>query len=197
MLQSWTCSGGWCHCWCRCRWVRTTMPITALCDSITVSDFNPGKQGLNSRLRPCCKGGGVSVLTHYLTTWLEMDGQLGTHDGSSGRPSALLKKCFPTQIAVHPTKYKYIVFVTGEDDIARYNYRRYRLCLTRVKIKVGQKEDRVNVDVLERELRGNHYTWRSDSRWAGPNIPPPLGSPSSIWPSFCPAYSATSNSAKL
>ncbi len=23
MLQSWTCSGGWCHRRCRCRWVRT------------------------------------------------------------------------------------------------------------------------------------------------------------------------------
>jgi hypothetical protein len=34
------------------------MPITALCDSVTVSDFNPGKQGLNSRLMPILRGGG-------------------------------------------------------------------------------------------------------------------------------------------
>ncbi len=47
-----------------------------------------------------------------------MDGQLGTHDGSSGRPGALLKISFPTQIAVHLTKHIYFVFVTGEDDIA-------------------------------------------------------------------------------
>ncbi len=39
------------------------MPITALCDSVMVSDFNPGKQGLNSRLRPYCEGGGVGSHT--------------------------------------------------------------------------------------------------------------------------------------
>ncbi len=46
-----------------------------------------------------------------------MDGQLGTRDGSS----------FPHKIAVHLTKhiYTYIVFVTGEDEYSRYNYRRY------------------------------------------------------------------------
>jgi hypothetical protein len=43
------------------------MPITALCDSVTVSDFKPGKQGLNSRLKPILRGG-VLVLTHYLIT---------------------------------------------------------------------------------------------------------------------------------
>jgi hypothetical protein len=31
---------------------------TVLCDSVTVSDFKPRKQGLNSRLRPYCEGGG-------------------------------------------------------------------------------------------------------------------------------------------
>ncbi len=54
-----------------------------------------------------------------------MDGQLGTRDGSSGQPGALLQISFPIQIAVRLTKYKYTVFVTGEDDIARLNSRRY------------------------------------------------------------------------
>ncbi len=75
--------------------------ITGLCDSMTVSDFKPGKRGLNSRLHACTAGGGM-VLTHYLITWLEMDGQLDTRDGSSSRPSALLEIFFPAQIAVHP-----------------------------------------------------------------------------------------------
>ncbi len=40
--------------------------ITSSCDSMTVSEFKPGKRGLNSRLRPVLRGG--SVLTHYLIT---------------------------------------------------------------------------------------------------------------------------------
>jgi hypothetical protein len=32
--------------------------ITGPCDSVTVSDFKPGKRGLNSRLRACTAGGG-------------------------------------------------------------------------------------------------------------------------------------------
>jgi hypothetical protein len=46
--------------------------------------------------------------------------------GHQADPAHCYKFSFLTQIAVHLTKYKYIVFVTGEDDIARYNYRRYR-----------------------------------------------------------------------
>jgi hypothetical protein len=42
------------------------------------------------------------VLTHYLITWLETDGQLGTRDGSLGRPGALLKIFFPTQNSSTP-----------------------------------------------------------------------------------------------
>ncbi len=102
MLQSWTCSRGWCRRRWRCRWVRTKMPITALCDSVTVSDFKPGGRGLNSRLRSILQGRGVLVLTHYLITWLGMDGQRGTHDGSSGRPGALLQIFFPTQNSSTP-----------------------------------------------------------------------------------------------
>ncbi len=85
--------------------------------------FKPGKRGLNSRLRPILWGG--SVLTHYLITWLEMDGQLGTRDGSSGRPGALLEMFFSYTNSSTPYLNIYIVFVTGEDDIARYNSRRY------------------------------------------------------------------------
>ncbi len=89
--------------------------ITDLCDSVTVSKFKPGKRGLNSRL----------VLTHYLITSLETDGQLGTRDGSSGRPGALLKIFFPTQNSSTPYLTYMHFFVTGEDEYSRYNYRRY------------------------------------------------------------------------
>jgi hypothetical protein len=41
--------------------------ITELCDSVTVSDFKPGKQGLKSQLRPVLRRGGM-FLTHYLFT---------------------------------------------------------------------------------------------------------------------------------
>ncbi len=88
--------------------------ITDPCDSVTVSEFKPtvtvskfkpGKQGLNSRVRPVLRGGGM-VLTHYLITWLVMYGQLGTRDGSSSRPGALLEIfSFSKQIAVRLTKY--------------------------------------------------------------------------------------------
>jgi hypothetical protein len=50
------------------------MPITALCDSVTVSDFNPGKQGLNSWLRPCCEGGG-GVGSHTLPNHVTGNGR--------------------------------------------------------------------------------------------------------------------------
>ncbi len=45
--------------------------------------------------------------------------------GHQADPAHCYKFSFPTQIAVHLTKYKYIVFVTGEDDIARFNPWRY------------------------------------------------------------------------
>jgi hypothetical protein len=32
--------------------------VTELCDSVTVSAFKPGKQGINSQLRPVLQGGG-------------------------------------------------------------------------------------------------------------------------------------------
>ncbi len=124
MLQSWTCSGGWCRRWCGCGWVRTTMPITALCDSVTVSDLNPGKQRLNSRPRPYRGGGGVGShkLPNHVTgnrrsTWY------------SWRVIRLTRRT-ATNFLSHmnsstPYWNIYIVFVIGEDDIARYNSRRY------------------------------------------------------------------------
>ncbi len=45
--------------------------------------------------------------------------------GHQADPAHCYKLSFPTQIAVHLTKHIYIVFVTGEDDIARFNPRRY------------------------------------------------------------------------
>jgi hypothetical protein len=60
-----------------------------------------------------------------------MDGQLSTRDGSSGRPGALLEIYFPTKNSSTPYLNIYIVFVTGEDEYSRYNYRRYTyiICL--------------------------------------------------------------------
>jgi hypothetical protein len=52
-----------------------------------------------------------------------MDGQLGTRDGSSGRPGALLEISFPTQNSSTPYLNIRTVFVTGEDKYSRYNYR--------------------------------------------------------------------------
>ncbi len=80
--------------------------VTGPSDSITVSDFKTGKQVLNSRLRPVLQGGGM-VLTHYLITWLEMDGQHDTRGGSSSRPRALLKNFqFPHGFEVRPMNTK-------------------------------------------------------------------------------------------
>ncbi len=38
--------------------------VTELCDSVTVSDFKPGKQGLNSRPRPVLQRGGGEWFSH-------------------------------------------------------------------------------------------------------------------------------------
>jgi hypothetical protein len=55
-----------------------------------------------------------------------MDGQLGTHDGSSGRPCALLEISFPTKNSSTPYLNMHTVFVTGEDEYSRYKHRRYK-----------------------------------------------------------------------
>ncbi len=99
--------------------------ITVPCNSVTVSDFKPRKRGLNSRLRTSAAGGGGTVLTHYLITWLEMDGQLDIREGLSSRPGALLEISVPTQIAIGLYWLYTLFFVTGEDDIARFDSRRY------------------------------------------------------------------------
>jgi hypothetical protein len=54
-----------------------------------------------------------------------MDGQLGTRDGSPGRPGPLLEISFPTHNSSTPYLNIHTVFVTGEDEHSRYNYRRY------------------------------------------------------------------------
>jgi hypothetical protein len=41
--------------------------ITSSCDSVTVSEFKPGKQGLNSRLRPVLRGNGSHTLPNHVT----------------------------------------------------------------------------------------------------------------------------------
>jgi hypothetical protein len=110
--------------------------ITDPCDIVTVSDIKPGKQGLNSWLRPILQGGGGSVLTHYLITWLETDGQLGTRDGSSGRPGALLEISFPTKNSSTPYSNIHTVFVTGEDEYSRYKHRRYNYITTVLPIQL-------------------------------------------------------------
>ncbi len=54
-----------------------------------------------------------------------MDSQLGTRDGSSSRPSALLEIFFFHTNSSTPLLNIYIVFVTEEDDIARFDSRQY------------------------------------------------------------------------
>ena len=39
-------------------------PVTGPCESLTVSDFKPGKQGLNSRPRPVLQRGGGEWFSH-------------------------------------------------------------------------------------------------------------------------------------
>ncbi len=65
------------------------VPITSPCDNVTVSDFKPGKRGLNSRLMPVLRGEGGMVLTHYLITWLETDG----HHAQTQRTARNFLKC--------------------------------------------------------------------------------------------------------
>ncbi len=54
-----------------------------------------------------------------------MNGQLGTQDGSSGRPGALLEIYFPTKNSRTPYLNMHTVFVTGEDEYSRYKHWRY------------------------------------------------------------------------
>jgi hypothetical protein len=72
MLQSWNCRRGWCCRRWRCRWVRTTIT-----DHRSVWQ-RCGIWGLAQKT-----SGGGGVLTHYLITWREMDGQHDTRKGSS------------------------------------------------------------------------------------------------------------------
>jgi hypothetical protein len=67
------------------------VPITSPCDSVTVSDFKPGKRGLNSQLRPVLRGVGNG--SHTLPNHVTGNGRLTWH--SRGviklRPDALLE----------------------------------------------------------------------------------------------------------
>ncbi len=63
--------------------------------------------------------GGGSVLTQHQPHDTEMDGQCNTHDGSSGRPGALLEiEYFTDEFAVHSqyTIFHNIIFGFGEDN---------------------------------------------------------------------------------
>ncbi len=79
MLQPWSCR----RVWCRGRVMRSMMNENQKSQSqVHVTALRclrgkPGKRGFNSRLWPVLRGGGL-VLTHYLITWLEMDGQHNT-----------------------------------------------------------------------------------------------------------------------
>ncbi len=123
MLHSWTCRG-WCRHRCRWGWVRTTMPITALCDSITVSDFKPGKRGLNSRPMPYCRGGRVG--SHTLPNHMTGNGRSTRYSWRVIRPTRRTARNFFSH-KNSSTLYLniYTVFVTGEDEYSRYNYRWY------------------------------------------------------------------------
>jgi hypothetical protein len=49
--------------------------------------------------------------------------------GHQADPAHCYKFSFPHKIAVHLTKHMHIVFVTGENEYSRYNYRRYTSAL--------------------------------------------------------------------
>jgi hypothetical protein len=51
--------------------------------------------------------------------------------GHQADPAPCYKFSFSMQRAVHLTKYKYIVFVTGEDDMTGLNSRRYTIHFVR------------------------------------------------------------------
>jgi hypothetical protein len=86
----------------------------------------PGKRGLNSRLWPILRGGGAGshTLPYHVTgnRWSTRHSRWVI----TLRPGALLDifLIFHT-IAVHPTINCTLLFVTGEDDIARFDSRRY------------------------------------------------------------------------
>ncbi len=52
--------------------------ITGPCDSLTVSDFKPGKRGLNSRLHACTAGGGGNG-SHTLPNQVTGNGRSTRH----------------------------------------------------------------------------------------------------------------------
>ncbi len=62
--------------------------------------------------------GGGPVLTHYLITW-ETDGQHNTREGS---PRSAPTHCLMfNTIAVQKSKNCTLLYLTGEDDIARFD----------------------------------------------------------------------------
>ncbi len=88
-----------------------------------VSDFKPGKRGLNSQLRPVLRGGDGS---HTLPNHVTGNGRSTQYSQWVIKPTRRTARnfLFHTNNS-RPLLNIYIVFVTGEDDIARSDSRRY------------------------------------------------------------------------
>jgi hypothetical protein len=70
------------------------MPITALCDSVKVFDFKPGKQGLNSRLSPVLQEGGGGNGSHTLSNHMTGNGRSTRHSWWVIKPTRRTAKNF-------------------------------------------------------------------------------------------------------
>ncbi len=85
----------------------------------------PGKRGLNSRLWPVLRGGGAG--SHTLPNHVTWNGQSTRHSRwvITLRPGALLEIFYFHTVALCPTIKCTLLFVTGEDNLARFDSRRY------------------------------------------------------------------------
>jgi hypothetical protein len=91
--------------------------------------FKPGKQALNSPLTCPAGGGGRAGGADSHTLPNQVTGNWRSTRHSRGvitlRPSALLEIYFLFINSSSPKWNLYLIFVTGEDDIARFDSRRY------------------------------------------------------------------------
>ncbi len=105
------------------------MPVTSPCDNVRYLIFKLGKRGLNSQLRPILRergGNGSHTLPNHVTG----NGWSTRHSRGviTLRPSALLEIFyFISHSSSTPNKNCTLLFLTGEDDIARFDSPQYNL----------------------------------------------------------------------
>ncbi len=85
--------------------------ITSSCDSVTVSEFKPGKRGLNSRPRPVLHGGGGDG-SHTLPNHVTGKGRSTRHSWRVIKPTRGTAKNFqfPHGFAVRSMNTKYYYY---------------------------------------------------------------------------------------